>query len=556
MTVKHSSLDDPVAAGMAALAQGEWAQARAHFQAGLAQGDSAEAWEGLSWAAWWLGDMDLTFKAREAAYRAYRAAGHIQGAARMAALVASDFLDFRGEDAVASGWLERARSLLDGRQTCPEHGMIMLVEGDLLRRSRSEPAEALKRAVEAVRIGRELGVADLEAVGLAQQGAALVALGRLDEGMRRLDEASAIALSETFEFPLSPGWALCCVIGGCEAVGDFPRAAQWCRAMSSFAGRWGGRHFLGVCRSAYGNVLATGGDWPAADAELTAAVDDLEATRPGLAPSGQVRLAELRVRQGRIEEARALFDQARSHPAALLGLAALELEAGNAEAAADTAERVMRRLGEQNVLERVPALELLISANAAQDQLAAAGEACDELERCAGALGTPYLLGRAELAMAELALSRGDADRARRAAEDAVDRFEQSAAPYDAARARLTLARALWSLERGQVAAAEADAARETFAALGAPRDAERARALLHRQGASGGGDRRSLGELTPREREVLKLVAQGLSDAEIAERLVLSQHTVHRHVANVRAKLRLPSRAAAVAYAARAGLL
>jgi LuxR family maltose regulon positive regulatory protein len=171
MTVKRSSLDDTIAAGTAALAQGEWALARDYFQAGLAQQESAEAWEGLSWAAWWLGDMDLTFKAREAAYRAHRAAGDIQGAARMAALVAADFLDFRGEDAVASGWLERARSLLDGRRTCPEHGMVMLVEGGLLRHSRSDPAEALQRAVEAIRIGRELGVADLEAVGLAQQGA-------------------------------------------------------------------------------------------------------------------------------------------------------------------------------------------------------------------------------------------------------------------------------------------------------------------------------------------------------------------------------------------------
>ncbi len=54
----------------------------------------------------------------------------------------------------------------------------------------------------------------------------------------------------------------------------------------------------------------------------------------------------------------------------------------------------------------------------------------------------------------------------------------------------------------------------------------------------------------------MLRLVAQGLSDREIAERLVLSPHTVHRHVANVRTKLRLPSRAAAAAYAARNGLL
>jgi DNA-binding CsgD family transcriptional regulator len=135
-----------------------------------------------------------------------------------------------------------------------------------------------------------------------------------------------------------------------------------------------------------------------------------------------------------------------------------------------------------------------------------------------------------------------------RALADALDLFAESAAPYEAGLARLALARTLASLGRSDAADAEARAAREAFAKLGAARDVARIEAR-DRQ-ASG------VGELTPREREVLRLVAQGLSDAEIADRLILSQHTVHRHVANVRTKLRLPSRAAAVAYAARAGLL
>ena len=63
-------------------------------------------------------------------------------------------------------------------------------------------------------------------------------------------------------------------------------------------------------------------------------------------------------------------------------------------------------------------------------------------------------------------------------------------------------------------------------------------------------------GPLSEREREVLRLVADGLSDAEIARRLIVSPHTVHRHVANIRTKLRQPSRAAAAAYAAREGLI
>jgi DNA-binding CsgD family transcriptional regulator len=122
-------------------------------------------------------------------------------------------------------------------------------------------------------------------------------------------------------------------------------------------------------------------------------------------------------------------------------------------------------------------------------------------------------------------------------AEDAIDLFEACSAPYEAARARLVLSAALAALDRSAHAAAAAKAAREALALLGARHD--------------GAGD-----ALSPRELDVLRLVADGLSDAEIAQRLFLSPHTVHRHVANARTKLRLPSRAAAVAYATRAGLL
>ena len=148
-------------------------------------------------------------------------------------------------------------------------------------------------------------------------------------------------------------------------------------------------------------------------------------------------------------------------------------------------------------------------------------------------------------------MARGGYQDARRACEDALDRFAEVAAPYDAARARLGLARALAALGRDDAAAAEAKAARVAFAALGAIREVRRAEAPL-----SDDATRRSLSDLTPRELEVLRLVAQGLNTAEIAERLVVSPHTVHRHMANIRAKLRLPSRAAAVAHAARVGLL
>jgi ATP/maltotriose-dependent transcriptional regulator MalT len=321
--------------------------------------------------------------------------------------------------------------------------------------------------------------------------------------------------------------------------------------MRDIAERWGGRQLMAVCRSTYGRVLATSGDWERAEGELVAALTEMEASRPGQASGGLVRLGELRARQGRTDEARALFERAGT--AGRLGLGELALNDGDAATAADAAERVVRRLPEADMLSRVPALELLVRAQAALGRLGDAARSLAQLEEAGERLGTPYLLGRVGLVAGELALARGASDEARRACEDAVDRLTESSAPYDAAVARVVLARALTAQGRPEHAEAELRTARDAFAEFGAMWDLARAEAMLA-GGAAGRAE--AVGELSAREVEIVRLVARGLSDAEIADRLVLSPHTVHRHVANVRTKLRLPSRTAAVAYAARAGLI
>ncbi|MEA2268020.1 MAG: hypothetical protein QOC64_630 [Solirubrobacteraceae bacterium] len=545
---------EAVAAGHGALADGAWHRARELFQSALADGDCAEAWEGLGWAGWWLHDADLAIRAREAAYRAHRAQGDATGAARVAAWLASDHREARGDEAVGKGWLVRAHRLLDGRAECPEHGWLALHEGSFAL-SDGDTARAARGGRLAAGVGRRHGVADLEAVGLAQEGIALVVRGDVAAGMERLDEASAIARAEPLRLPVSLAWALCYLVSACEGIGDFPRAIQWCEAMREVADRWRGRQILGVCRTSYGRILATRGDWPGAESELTAAVGDLVAARPGAAGTGFVRLAELRARQGRDGEARELFARAGAHPEAIVGLGELALDQGDAVSAREAADRVLRRLPADSVLDRLPPLELRGRALAALGDLEGAEAPRREVERAAARAGTPYLRGRAHRLAAELGAARGDAEQARCDAEDAVDCFTAGAAPYDAARARLILAAALAALGRPERAAAEAGAAREAFATLGAARDVARAEALLAARAPEPAPDR-ALGDLTVREVEVLRLVAQGSSDADIAERLVVSPHTVHRHVANIRAKLRLPSRAAAVAHASRAGLL
>jgi len=551
MTTNADTVSDAAAGGREALAAGAWAQARERFEATLRHQESADAWEGLGWAGYWLHDAELTLHARERAFQAYRAQGDVGGAGRVAAWLAADYLEFRGDDAIASGWIGRAHRLLDDVPEGADHGWLALMEGSFVLNVVGDLDEVTRAARRAARLGRECGVPDLEAIGLSLEGLALVGQARVRDGVRRLDEASAIATGEPLQLPISLSWALCYVIAACEGVGDFPRATQWCRVMRESADRWGARHSRGICRSAYGTVLATCGDWAAAEVELTAALSDLEAARPGMSAGGLVRLAELRARQGRTEEARVLFEQAGAHRLAVLGLGGLALDAGDAAAAADAAERVLRRLATSSALHRVPALELLVRARAELGELEAAGAAYAQLADAAERIGTPYMDGRAKLVAAELAMAGGDHERARCAWEDALDRFGEVEAPYDAARARLGLARALAALGRDEPAAATARAARDEFDALGAAHDVARAGAALRDEPG-----RRSLGDLTPRELDVLRLVAKGLNNAEIAERLCVSPHTVHRHCANTRAKLRLPSRAAAVAYAARVGLL
>jgi len=549
-TTPTDTYEGLMAAGREALDAADWRLALDHVAAAAALRETGEAYDAVAWAHWWLDDADETIEARGRAYRAHCAAGAEEAAGRSAAWLASDHFDFRGDVAGGSGWLRRAHRVLDGRPPCEGQGWLALIESELAMEGLADPAAAEELALEAIALGRRLGVTDLEAVGLARQGATLVARGRVEEGLAALDEASALAAHDGFVIALSPAWTLCITVSACERLGDLQRAGQWCASLQALAERWRGRHMVGVCRSSYGSVLATGGDWSRADAELRAAVADLRVTRPAMAASGCVRLAELRRRQGRADEARALFEESLPHDGAVLGLGRLLLEEGDHASAADAAERVLRRLTPDARVDRVPALELLARARLRGGDRAGAAAAATELVAVIDGLETPYLCGRVLLVRGELAEADGDVDAARRAFEDAVDCYARAGAPYDAARARTALARALVALGRRDAAQREAAVAIAALEGLGAPLDLAAAHAALD---APAGGPAT---ELSERELEVLRLVAEGLSDAEIARRLVLSPHTVHRHVANVRVKLRQPSRAAAVAHAARTGLL
>lgn len=549
--MSSSGLEESLDAAQAALATGAWEEARAHFERALSVEETPEALEGLSWAAWWLDDADALFDLRERAYGAYKGARDPTGAARMATWLAIDHFDFRGALAVASGWLQRAHRLLDPLATGTEHGWLAMQEG-YLARARGDLSAATVLARRAAEIGRRFEVADLEMLGLALEGSTLVGRAELDDGMRCLDEATALALEGEAEIPISSAWACCFMVSSCTAVRDYGRALEWCDRIAEFAARWGSRYMLAFCSAEYGAIHLWGGRWAEAEAVLEAAVESFDRARPAMTGGPLAGLAELRRRQGRRGEAEGLLRRAGPTPAAQLCRARLALDDGESRTAVELLERALRQVPEGSAKDRFPILELLVRARAAGGRVGEAEVAARELASIAGELGTEALLAARDLAAGVVAAARGEHEAARALLEDAADRLERCAAPFECADARLELAATLAAAGRTDDAAREASTALEALDRLGARSEAARARALIEAvSGAPAAGQ-----GVTPREREVLALLAEGLTNRQIAERLVVSEHTVHRHVTNILRKLDLPSRSAAAAHAVRAGLL
>jgi LuxR family maltose regulon positive regulatory protein len=552
-------VNDGLAAGHAALARGDWEAAYQAFETVLRVEDRPDALEGLGLAAWWLDLGDLVFDVRERAYRGYRERGDISSAARVAVWLAWDTAAFRGEQAVANGWLQRARRLLDGRPDSPEHAWLAARAGIWALLDDGDPHEALRLASEAVRVGQAVQAVDYEMVGRAVHGFAQVTAGAVAEGLQELDEVNAAVLAGEMSDRVLIGLACCYLIAACERIHDYERATQWTDRLKAFCKKVGFRPLFAVCRTQYASVCMWRGAWDEAEHELTTASNELAACRPAMTGEGLVRLGELRRRQGKLDEAMALFDRVAGHPLASIGRANVMFDRGDQAGSVDLAERYLRRLPASNRTERVAALELKVRACVEQGRLDDARPAVAELQAIADESHTTPLRARASFVAGLLAARSADATSARTHFEDAVDLFNASGAPFETGRARVELARLLGTLGRHDAAVAEARRAIDDLTPLGATLELSRARAVLDALAApapaapTASEDRKGL---TPREIEVLRLISNGLNNQAIAERLFISEHTVHRHVANTLTKLNVSSRSAAVALAGRLGLL
>jgi LuxR family transcriptional regulator, maltose regulon positive regulatory protein len=529
-----------IKAGYEALTQGAWEEARCRFEAVLTEEETPEALEGLGAAAWWLEDGATVLASRERAYRRFREQGDRSAAGRLATELGYDYAIFRAELAVCNGWLQRAHRLLDNLDPGPGQIWLALREAELTYYSEADMEDVRRLAVRARELAGHLGLLDLEMMGLAIEGLALVGQGEVSGGLRRLDEATAgVVAGEVRNFQVIAAIP-CLMVFACELVRDIDRASQWCENFMEFCRRNSLRAHLAFCRGHYASVLTARGRWDEAEDQLAQALDGLR-SRIAWSLTVLERLGELRRRQGRLEEAAQTFE--RAYFAGILGKARVALDRGEFESALELVERMLRRLSERDRVARIAPLEVLIRIHCARGETEDAEKALRELEADAGIVRTDCFLALVSHARGQVALTAGDAAQAKAHLEDALDLYEGTRLPFEAAQVRLDLGRALHALGRRDSALDQARTARDTLRNLGAA--AEAARALADEFAGT-----TVAAILSPREVEVLKLLTRGLSNQQIADELVLSKHTVRRHVSNILTKLEIPSRTAAVAYA------
>jgi DNA-binding CsgD family transcriptional regulator len=517
--------EEAIERGRVALTRGLWSAARQSFSEALAQVESVDAYEGLGIAARYQLDANAALVAHEQGYRLARAAGDPVTAARLAVQLGYDAYSFRGP-AEAHGWVERATMLIEGHPPSVAAATIPVMRAHLALLADHDPDRALQLCEDGLVLARTVEAVDVEMLALALGGLARVSGGKIKDGMRRLDAATAAALGGEMVDADAIETVCCYMMDACRRVRDLPRAREWSVRAKEITQRYDDRQMFAVCRTYYADVLMWCGQWREAEIELTAAAEALAAVRPGRDDDALVRLAELRRRQGRTTEARRLLGGARTHPQHPLVEGHIALDRGDAVAALNAATDYLQAVGEQDRFERIPGLELAIRAAVACHDLIAA-QAAAELAATARTSPTLPMRAAADLATGRVAAAAGRAEDARNSFETARALLERAGAPYEAAQAELETAVVLDQLGRPAAASRARAHALRTLEQLGA-----------HTRETQPGG-------LTAREAQVLRLLARGRSNDDIAHELVLSVRTVERHIANAYAKIGATGRTA-----------
>jgi DNA-binding NarL/FixJ family response regulator len=529
-------------AGQTALSKADWSNAKAAFQAALKEEDCPEAHDGLGIALWWLNNIDSSHQHRTTAFSEYKKRGNLRRAALIAIWLAREQVFLNQNPSAMHGWFARAQRLLNEIEPCVEQGWLDLFRASMV----STPDELERIAFESVELARQFGDDDLEVAALAFGGLARVTLRRVSDGMNCLDEAMAAATGGEVGNFMVISEVFCVTLSACELSGDWVRTEHWCRAASDYAQRYHCSFLSAYCRTTYGGLLTATGRWREAETELTDAIRAFEGGHRGLRIHAVIKLADLRVCQGRLEEAEMLLRGFEDQAEAVPPLARLHLARHQPELARALLDEALHSTSVLT-LGHAPLLLLAVDVSLALGDVEAARTAAEQLATIAVEAQSDILSAQADLARGHITRSADETQAVRyfRAALEHVRQYDQSLL---ASRAKLDLARSLKESDPPG-ALIWARAALATFERLGAVHEADQAAKLLRELGVVGRVSVRQQDPLTPREDEVLTLLAHGLTNREIAERLVISTKTVEHHVSQIFNKLGLRNRAEAAAY-------
>lgn len=527
--------------GRTALLGCDWSEAEAIFRRAAVDDPSPEVVDGLGEAIYWQGRYTEALQLRQRAYRMYRERGERRPAALVAIRLAQLHGLIYGNAAALNGWLGHAQRMLEDGDDCVEQGWLEVLRGGIT----ADPAEREQHMRSALDRGRRHGSTALEFDALGYLGKARVEQGAVDEGLQMVDEAVAAVTSGLVDDQWAAGEIYCTLFHVCEMTIDARRAESWLATVDGYVELTGELPISGICRMHYGGLLVAAGRWVDAEQELLRSLSIYEDTYRGTRSEPLVRLADLRVRQGRVEEAQRLLEGNEGHQVATLARARLCLATG----APELAEHLIARhlAAATPSLPEGPLVALQVEARLALGDVDGARSSVDVLVGLAERTGLPSVRGLASRALARLAEADGS--------EEGLDHlyaalsaFTTAGLEHEAATVRLELAERLRD-DAPEVALAEARLAVQMLDAVGSARDADAAASLLRQLGDTGRARPRTDGSLTTRQAQVLDLLAEGLTNAQIAERLFISPRTAEHHVSNILTALGLRSRAEAVAF-------
>lgn len=550
-------LSSPEAAEVeAALCRFDLARLRSRLEKRLEEGDDdPELRHVLGLLQQFSGEPEAVAKAHrnlEQAYHALRQRAQPRKASLVAISLGRLHHDGIGDQPVGNGWLARALALVEAEDPCVEQGWALI---PLVGCNVSDTEQLRADAERALAIARRFGDIELECKALADSGLALVSTGRVNDGMARLDQAMVMLRSGECPGPMVASAVVCDLLTACERSSDLPRAEAWLTVLEQLgAVQPPDRRpsFLFThCRIAYGAVLCEMGRWT--EAEVALRLSAALATRHGRSNrvASAAALADLLVQQGRLDAAAALLEGNDDRVEALTPLARLHLAHGRAELAAAVARQGLRLLGGDR-LRSARLLAVLVEAELAANHIEGADEAAARLDTAAAQSELPGLTALGAQARGRIAVHRDDADEARRQFEVALRVLHDGGWPLLQGSVHLELARLEASRDR-PAAIADASAALSIFQRIDTHASA-RAAALLESMGQHvhpAAPPAHPLDLLSRREREVFDLLAMGMSNPAIAQRLFITPKTTEHHVSSILSKLGLRSRAEVAAYAA-----